>query len=141
MYVKYRVPGCGIHVREVKHFAIRNEECQEKDGTITAGAELYDASYETKAEALDAFAEYLASLVVEDVRQVEAMRQPHHNPIESVYGTYGHDYADEASLMWLNSHESAKRIMDNLCRVMEDEKRFLDLTLYGEDGRRKDAEG
>lgn len=134
MYVKYRGPCCWPHVREVRSFAIRGQECEEVDGVIIAGAELYDAGYETVAEVLDTFAEYLASLMVEDVRQVESMREPQHNPIESVFGTYGNDYTDEATLRWFNSHDAAEKVLNDICEALSAGKQFFDLTAYGEDG-------
>lgn len=135
MFVKYKMPGCGIRVREVRHFAIRTSDCRGENGEIINGAELYDGAYESTAEMLDLFAEYLASLIAEDVEQVETMSQSQCNPIPSVWSAYGNDCADDAALGWFCSHEAAERVLNDLCGVLAGGGQFFDMTAYGEDGK------
>lgn len=133
MYFKYSVSAQVCHVREVRHLAIRRSACEERDGSVTNGAEIFDAEFESAADFADTFAAYMASLVVEDVRQVEAMSLPDRNPISSVWGTMD-DFAGDYTLAWFNTWAAAEKVLGEICDALARGERFFDLTSYGEDG-------
>lgn len=139
MYIKYRYSEAGYRVRDVRHFAIRRSSCEEADGSLTDGAEIYDAGREEAADFADTFAAYQASLIADDAERVEAMSLSDRNPVDSLWDVYANEISDDSALAWFRSRLAADKVMGHLCEALAAGKQFFDMTRYGEGGEERRA--
>ena len=135
MYIKYLDDLQRPNVRDVKHFALRNSECEEEDRFITEGAELFDAGYEERGGFADACVEYACGLLLGGMDEVDKVRYRRGNRDGSVTHIYECYNPGVTSLHWFNCFEAAEQVLDELCGALASGRQFFDLTIYDESGR------
>lgn len=133
MYIKYHDPVTrAIQVRDVRHFAIYSQDCEEEDGSVTHGAAIYDGMVERAACFAGVAVESAAAFLLDSTEAVWRMQHRRRDPVLSVSRYY--DDAEVAELAWFNSRDAAEAVMEDICEALAYGKQFFDLAEYGEAG-------
>lgn len=128
MYIKYRIGSGSYEVRDIRYFTIRAETCELENGSEVEGASICDGAAKRAADfgdlAIQAHASYFAGK--------NTVRPNSEKRADVIW--LDEDWADESFLAWFQSKVAAQKVLDEICKALENGKQFFDLTKYDESG-------